>query len=59
MSEDGLKAYSEIDGQVVLDKKLIKVHPVYVVRSDVRLDSGNVQFNGTVYIMGDFAPVFL
>lgn len=58
MSEDGLKAYSEIDGQVVLDKKLIKVHPVYVVRSDVCLDSGNVQFNGTVYIMGDVRSGF-
>lgn len=53
VSEDGLTAFAEINGQVVMVGDRITVEPVYVVTGDVNLRTGNVTFLGTVLVKGN------
>ena len=58
ISEDGLTAYAERDGQVFLKRKLIEVSPLYTVPHDVDLNTGNISFNGSVVVNGNVLAGF-
>ncbi|TDX51905.1 DUF342 domain-containing protein [Orenia marismortui] len=50
LSEDGMSAIAEIEGQVVYAKDTINVLDVYTVKGDVDLTTGNIDFNGSVVV---------
>ena len=52
LSDDGLSALAETNGQVLLINGKISVEPVYVVNNGVNLKTGNILFLGTVIIAG-------
>jgi len=52
VSKDMKEYFSEVDGQVVLNKNKIDVIPVYMVPEDVGLKTGNIRFNGNIIIHG-------
>ncbi len=58
LSEDGLTAVSEINGQVLLLNGKINVEPVYTVQGDVDLHTGNILFLGTVVVKGNVEDGF-
>ncbi|WP_026674260.1 DUF342 domain-containing protein [Alkalihalobacterium bogoriense] len=58
ISEDGLKLFSLVDGQVSVEKKLIHVYPNYEVNGDVNMKTGNISFVGNVTIRGNVPTGF-
>ena len=58
LSEDGLTAVSEINGQVLLLAGKINVEPVYTIPGDVNLHTGNILFLGTVVVKGNVEDGF-
>ncbi len=52
ISEDGLKLYSEIDGQPQLQGTKLSVVPVLEIKGDVGPATGNIDFVGSVLIRG-------
>jgi uncharacterized protein len=58
LSEDGLSALAEINGQVLLLGGKINVEPVYSIPGDVNLHTGNILFLGTVIIRGNVEDGF-
>ncbi len=58
LSEDGLTAVAEINGQVLLLAGKINVEPVYTIQGDVNLHTGNILFLGTVVIKGNVEDGF-
>jgi len=58
LSDDGLTAISEINGQVFIVGKMITVEPIYTVNGDVNLHTGNVLFLGTVIVKGNVEDGF-
>ncbi len=58
LSEDGMTAVADINGQVVIHSGKITVEPVYVVSGDVNLKTGNVLFLGTVVVKGNVTDGF-
>jgi len=54
VEDDGSKIYyySVIDGQLLTDKKNISVEPMITINSDVGPKTGNIRFNGIVFIKG-------
>ena len=58
LSEDGLQALSEINGQVLLLGGKINVEPVYSIPGDVNLHTGNILFLGTVIVKGNVEDGF-
>ncbi len=59
LSEDGTELSAEINGQVVFLNQKISVEPVYVVKGDVSLETGNVVFLGSVLIGGNVQDNFV
>ncbi|MCK4516961.1 MAG: DUF342 domain-containing protein, partial [Spirochaetaceae bacterium] len=53
ISEDGMTALSELNGQVVVTGGKILVEPVHVIAGDVNLKTGNILFLGTVVVKGN------
>ncbi len=53
VSDDGMSAIAEINGQVVMNAGKITVEPVHVINGDVNLRTGNILFLGTVLIKGN------
>lgn len=53
ISADGLQIFADIDGQVSVDKKTIHVYPVYEVKGDLDMKTGNIDFVGNVIIKGN------
>ncbi len=49
---------SEVDGCLSVDRKKISVSPFAIIRGDVDYDTGNIDFNGSVHIMGSVLPGF-
>lgn len=47
-----------LDGCVKIEKHKVSVLPVAMVNGDIDLDSGNIDFNGTVHITGSVKPGF-
>jgi uncharacterized protein len=58
LSEDGLSALAEINGQVLLLGGKINVEPVYTIPGDVNLHTGNILFLGTVIVRGNVEDGF-
>jgi len=58
LSEDGLTATSEINGQVLVLAGRISVEPIYTISGDVNLRTGNVLFLGTVVVRGSVEDDF-
>lgn len=58
LSKDGLKIYSEKDGQVFLSGADITVREIYEVRGDVDFNIGNIDFVGTVIVHGNVLQNF-
>ncbi len=58
LSDDGLTAIAEINGQVLLINGKINVEPVYTVDGDVNLHTGNILFLGTVVVKGNVEDGF-
>jgi len=53
ISEDGLKAYSDIWGRPEIKGDIVSVHEVYEVKSDVNIATGNIDFVGDIIIKGN------
>jgi uncharacterized protein (DUF342 family) len=58
LSEDGMTAISEINGQVMIVGGKINVEPIYTVNGDVNLQTGNILFLGTVIVKGSVLDGF-
>ncbi|OHD71584.1 MAG: hypothetical protein A2177_07630 [Spirochaetes bacterium RBG_13_68_11] len=58
LSEDGITATSEINGQVLVLAGRITVEPIYTISGDVNLHTGNVLFLGTVVVRGSVEDDF-
>jgi len=58
LSEDGMTATAEMNGQVILTGGRIHVEPVYTVAGDVNLKTGHVLFLGTVLVKGNVEDGF-
>ncbi len=58
LSEDGNELTAEINGQVVFQSGRLSVEPVYTVRGDVSLETGNIVFLGSVVIGGSVQDNF-
>ncbi|ADN01882.1 polymerase most proteins contain PALM domain HD hydrolase domain and Zn-ribbon domain [Spirochaeta thermophila DSM 6192] len=58
LSEDGMVAVAEINGQVMITGGKISVEPVYTVEGDVSLKTGNILFLGTVIVKGNVEDGF-
>ena len=58
LSEDGLSIKSLIEGQPVLKGKTVFVEPVLVIQGDVDYSVGNVNFKGSVKILGSVVSGF-
>lgn len=58
LSEDGLSALAETNGQVLLLGGKINVEPIYTVAGNVDLRTGNVLFLGTVVVRGNVEDGF-
>jgi len=58
LSEDGLSALAETNGQVLLLGGKINVEPIYTVSGNVDLRTGNVLFLGTVVVRGNVEDGF-
>jgi len=58
LSEDGLSATAEINGQVLLLAGKINVEPIYTIPGDVNLHTGNILFLGTVIVRGNVEDGF-
>jgi uncharacterized protein len=58
VSDDGLSAIADKNGQVIITTGKINVEPVYVVAGDVNLRTGNILFLGTVMINGSVEDGF-
>jgi uncharacterized protein len=53
VSDDGMTALAELNGQVVVTGGKIIVEPVHVIAGDVNLKTGNILFLGTVVVKGN------
>jgi uncharacterized protein (DUF342 family) len=53
VAEDEVTILANINGQVVLTNGKINVQPIYTVKGDVNLKTGNIIFLGTVIITGN------
>ncbi len=58
LSEDGATALSTSGGRVVFDGRALSIAEEFVVRGDVDLSVGNIDFNGVVEISGDVLDDF-
>ncbi|AOY78424.1 hypothetical protein BJL90_16420 [Clostridium formicaceticum] len=57
-SEDGLKLYSKVEGQVLIKDGKLHVSEVYEVSGDVGHATGNIKFNGKVVVKGNVKSGF-
>lgn len=59
ISEDGLTLTAAIDGCVEYKNANLNINDAFVVRGDVSSKSGNIDFTGTVTVMGDVLEGFI
>ncbi len=50
---EGNRIYATKGGQVSVQKRMIHVHPVYEVRGDLDMKTGNIDFTGSVTVQGN------
>lgn len=53
ISEDKLKIYSEVDGDVKLEGDMVFVSNTYTIPSDVNPSTGDINYNGNVVVAGN------
>ena len=54
LSEDGLRLISDISGHVILDNEnRVKVSNIFVVKEDVDLSTGDINYDGNVEVKGN------
>ncbi|WLD95179.1 DUF342 domain-containing protein [Alkalihalobacillus sp. AL-G] len=53
INEEKNSIYATTDGQVSFQKKAVHVYPVYEVKGDLDLKTGNLEFVGNIHIFGD------
>jgi uncharacterized protein (DUF342 family) len=58
LSPDGMSVIAAINGQVVLFNNKINVEPIYEVKGDVDIHTGNILFLGTVIVKGNVEDGF-
>jgi uncharacterized protein (DUF342 family) len=58
LGDDDLTIYADINGQVVVVNNKINVEPVYNVKGNVDIKTGNIIFLGTVMISGNVEAGF-
>jgi uncharacterized protein (DUF342 family) len=58
VGDDGVTVIADTNGQVVVASGKINVEPVYVVKENVNLKTGNIIFLGTVIINGNVEDGF-
>jgi len=58
LSSDGMSVIASINGQVTLLNNKIHVDPIYEVKGDVDIHTGNILFPGTVIVKGNVEDGF-
>ncbi len=58
ISPDGMSIIAVINGQVVLFNNKVNVEPIYEVKGDVDIHTGNILFLGTVIVKGSVEDGF-
>jgi uncharacterized protein (DUF342 family) len=58
LSADGVSVIAMINGQVVLSNDKINVEPIYEIKGDVDIHTGNILFLGTVIVHGNVEDGF-
>jgi uncharacterized protein (DUF342 family) len=58
LSSDGMSAIATINGQVTLFNQKINVEPIFEVKGDVDIHTGNILFLGTVIVKGNVEDGF-
>lgn len=58
LSEDKLEIYSEVDGDVKLEKDTVFVSNTYTVPADVDASTGDISYNGNVTVSGNVRAGF-
>ena len=58
ISDDRLKIYAIVDGQMSVQGKVIHVYPIYEVNGDIDMKIGNIDFVGNVNIRGNVPTGF-
>ena len=52
--KDGMyNYYSEIDGQLLTHGNILSVEPLMVIKGDVGLETGNIDFDGSLAVLGN------
>jgi len=59
MTDDGMGIVATAAGQAMLVGKVVKVEPIYTVRGDVNLETGNINFLGTVVVRNTICSGFV
>lgn len=47
-----------LDGCVTIESRKVSVKPVAVINGDVDYETGNIEFNGSIHVMGSVLPGF-
>lgn len=55
MTEDKREYFAKVDGKIEVKNRLLMIDKVLIIRGDVDLISGNVDFVGDVHVKGDVA----
>lgn len=58
LSPDGMSIIATINGQVILSGGKVHVEPIYEVKGDVDMHTGNILFLGTVIVKGNVEDGF-
>lgn len=58
LSENGLEIIAQIAGRAILAAGQVSVDPIYEVKGDVDMNTGNIIFLGTVVVKGDISDGF-
>ncbi|MDH4127423.1 MAG: FapA family protein [Spirochaetota bacterium] len=58
LSENGLEVIAQIAGRAVLLAGVVSVDPIYEIKGDVDLNTGNIIFLGTVVVKGSILDGF-
>ena len=53
VSEDGLTYSAKLSGRIFTENGRIIIEPIYVVKGDLGIEHGNIDFNGDVEVHGD------
>lgn len=55
MTEDRKEYFAKVDGKIEIKNRLLMIEKVLIIRGDVDLISGNIDFIGDVHVKGDVA----